>query len=392
MGSNYYYYPNIGGNSYGARINIPNAPTAFPSLCSVRPEVKKIHRNFLRNIKIYFNTNGDVGVEASGGSKGSKEIFVPVHDTAMVDMNGDGLPDIVHSPAVGQWFWWQNLGNGQFADRASIAGAPSDIQLIDLGTRFVDMDGDGLLDIVHMSLTLLDGTYLTSNWNVRWWRNLGPNQSQSNNPLTFNSIPTVTNGLVFHHSYPDGSKACSAVLFCYYDLLDRHIHSSISMVDMNGDGLPDIVWIAANTPDFLTARVYYLPNMGAAGFGSRVALTLSGGGGLNLPNPLYNIAAFLSQKNHLVDMNGDGRPDILAGQAGGYYYYPLQANQTYGSAVYLGASPGVDLTRENFVKLTETNGDGFPDILWGRAGNYISYSLNMSDSHQNLETVRNLLG
>ena len=102
------------------------------------------------------NSEGQVGAEGGNGGGGmvpklykSGEIITPVSDTGLVDLNSDGLPDIIYSPGIGQWYWWRNLGNGQFADRASFTNAPP-IQFNDVGVRFSDVDGDGLLDLVRI--------------------------------------------------------------------------------------------------------------------------------------------------------------------------------------------------------------------------------------------------
>ncbi len=71
------------------------------------------------------------------------------------DLNGNGLPDIiVLGAADGQVGLFENLGQGQFADRSAGSGIP----LLPQGAGFAaaDYDGDGLVDIYFTQVGLPD--------------------------------------------------------------------------------------------------------------------------------------------------------------------------------------------------------------------------------------------
>ncbi len=163
---NYYAYPNLGyyaptGGYTFDWLVISNPPTPFPSLCSTRSEYRREHR--VNPFSLFLHMIGWLAGAIGGGPPGvaaaeiafdmlklgvsstqKYEVLVRVHDTTVVDLDGDGLPDIVHAPAVSQWYWWKNLGNGQFADRADVMEPPP-VKLDDVAVRLVDVDSDGLL-------------------------------------------------------------------------------------------------------------------------------------------------------------------------------------------------------------------------------------------------------
>ena len=64
----------------------------------------------------------------------------------MIDVSGDGLPDLVELGETARW--WQNRGNGRFDPPRSIPGAPDGIQLPEPGVQLVDADGDGRADVL----------------------------------------------------------------------------------------------------------------------------------------------------------------------------------------------------------------------------------------------------
>jgi YD repeat-containing protein len=378
---NYYYYPNLGANNFGARVNILNTATPFPSLCSIRVETRKDPWYYDIFVSISTSDEGDVsgGGSASGGSGGTHEKVTAVHDTAAVDIDGDGLPDIVYGAAAGQWYWWRNLGNSQFADRANMVNSPS-TKMDDPGVRFADMNRDGLIDVVLFTRTSVDTTS-TATYQVRWWQNLGGGQ--------FSATPITVSGLSVDTIFP------------IYGLVKEFFHHAyFSLLDMNGDGLLDFVWPAWDFSVAPRTEYHYYPNKGTSfdpmvtvRHWSGVALDIIGGGDLACTEgatPGCDAGWY-----RFADMNGDGLPDVLAGVGGGYYYYPLRLGSSgpyFGDRVDLSGSPGSTLSRKNYVELADVNGDSFVDVIQGNAGDYNYWSLNRTDSHQNLETVRSPLG
>ncbi len=379
---NYYYYPNLGNDSFGARINIPNPPTVFPTLCSISVEHRKAKKADWAPLildAIWVTATLGLGSGSGPTSAPAMEIITSVHDTSVIDLDGDGLPDIVNSPGVGQWFWWRNLGNNQFADRVAISPAPSSIQLNDRRVRFTDMDNDGLQDLVFIYRTSfsctptgnLNEVVVTGIYVVTYWRNLGSGQF-SPTPTTIGSVP---------------NQVATIPALCVYAGAFEFSHL-FSLVDLNNDGFSDVVGVQFKQST-MPGR-YYAANQGGSSLGALVTLTDSNGAQL----PYSTQEDF---RYRWVDMNGDGLVDYLIGTAGAYSYYPNfgysgSGNHVLGSVVNLGGSPGVDLTRSSYMEVADMNGDGFPDFLQGNPGDYRDYRLDYSDTHRLLDTAQTPLG
>ena len=69
-------------------------------------------------------------------------------DFEMVDLFGNGLPDIVQMN--GSVRFWRNLGGGMFDCRRTMSEVPAGVHLSDPGVQFADMNGDGRADLLVM--------------------------------------------------------------------------------------------------------------------------------------------------------------------------------------------------------------------------------------------------
>ena len=422
---NWFYYPNNGNGGFGAKIAVPNpVNSALPSLCVTTTEYR---RATVWMVGQEFGPNGGFDTHLTYTPYSvSREIIQPVHDTALLDLDGDGFVDILNNPSPGVWYWFRGLGNGQFMDKALInpAGTALPILLGDKDVRLVDMDSDGLPDLVK--LVMVDGTCIdaASTWRVDVYKNYGRDASGA---LLFSATPLPSGNLrnlQIHVDDPDSTpRACLSYSGPYPS-------SAFAFVDMNGDGLLDLVWFVRGkqSPQFpgATLRVWYYPNQGVTtglvaapcpvgticppalvpgtvlSFAPKVAI----GGETNVGYEVMN------QLHRWVDMNGDGLPDLLIGRgpsstlAASYYYYPLShytvagvnPNGYFYGRVMLNNFPPFDLTRENFLQVVDMDGDGYPDILQGNpgvaggSGTYAYYWLIQRDNHQFLETAINPLG
>jgi hypothetical protein len=88
-------------------------------------------------------------------------------NVALVDIFGDGLPDVLHSSPAG-FRYWRNLGGGLLDRPRSMPQIPAGIALAQPGVGFGDMGGDGQADLlVHSGPlpgffeTTPDGTWQT---------------------------------------------------------------------------------------------------------------------------------------------------------------------------------------------------------------------------------------
>ena len=68
-------------------------------------------------------------------------------DFALVDLFGDGLPDVLHSSPAG-FRYWRNLGGGRLDRPRVMPQVPAGIALSQPGVGFGDMGGDGQADLL----------------------------------------------------------------------------------------------------------------------------------------------------------------------------------------------------------------------------------------------------
>ncbi len=182
----------------------------------------------------YIDVNGDGLTDIVKSADGSSYVYlnngsgwtlsnwtVPVNFSVngsdnyvrMVDVNGDGLPDLVQSYALSTSSnneIWINTGSGWIQDPQWVAPAPmstydTSTNYYDDGVRFVDVNGDGLVDVLQSWSHV--GTGVTTAWinNGSGWTQ----DSSWKSPLTFTT-----------------------------DNLD----DSVRIADVNGDNLPDLIF------------------------------------------------------------------------------------------------------------------------------------------------------
>ena len=251
------------------------------------------------------------------------------------DVNGDGLPDIVgfsnNGPTValntGSSFREAAFGfSGQFGTTQGWVNNNVNPRTL------VDVNGDGLPDIVGFANS---GVYVAINNGNRF------------NALTlwlYNQYGT-TQGWTDNNTFPR------------------------VVVDVNGDGLPDIVGFSNNGPTVAlnTGSSFREPNSWLSGqFG------VSHGWVNNNVNP-----------RTLVDVNGDGLPDIVGFANSGVYVAINNGNGFNTPTFWLnnqyGTSQSWTDNNTNPRFLVDVNGDGLPDIV-GFSNNGPTVALNTGSS------------
>ena len=68
-------------------------------------------------------------------------------NVSLIDLAGDGLPDIVATTPLGTLIW-KNLGDAQWAAAQVIDNLPSQTALGDAKVQFADLSGNGTLDLL----------------------------------------------------------------------------------------------------------------------------------------------------------------------------------------------------------------------------------------------------
>jgi RHS repeat-associated protein len=188
----------------------------------------------------------------------SLHIFTDVNGNHgnLIDLNDDGLNDYLHDDTTRGVQWQRNTGTGFAAPQTiNLPAVPSTFYNYPPIDDYVDINGDGLIDYLHSSIS----AYLNDG-NLNWVQNI-----QLKSPMI-----------------QPGCYMCSASKFIY--------------IDINGDGLVDIV------PDTVS-RVGASDNF----------LTYINTGNGWVASPQWNNPA--GNAYAVAQLNGDGLPDFMVGDA-----------------------------------------------------------------------------
>ncbi|WP_342617559.1 FG-GAP-like repeat-containing protein [Rhodoferax sp. GW822-FHT02A01] len=346
----------------------------------------------------------------------------------LVDVNGDGLPDIVGFGPQGVYVAI-NAGNNTFntpsyalSNQFSVAQGYADNNT---APRFlVDVNADGLPDIVgfhangvYVSLNNGNGTFAAPQLVLA--NQFGPNQGFADNSVNPRQLIDVNgDGLPdivgFDASGPNvainngnGFNAPTHWITGQFGTSQgwgNNLTAPRFLVDINGDGLPDIVGFAngAVTVALNTGGGFSIPVAGSANYACAPGQTASGttcfspsysavnyscpsGGTLvtndpNSPtpycdggtvthnnNPVYFPLSTYYTLRYLVDVNGDGLPDIVSFTPDGVMVSINTGAGFAAPALWLGGQFSLSQGyADNDVApryLIDVNGDGLPDIV-----------------------------
>ena len=254
----------------------------------------------------------------------------------LVDLNGDGLVDISQAIYCGINFCtnaWINNGHGWTQTDDWQSPIPFENQSYvflgdqDIGVRLFDVNGDGLVDIVR-------SLYENGNSYKEVYINNGSGWTQD----TSYNIPVY-----FQQTGID-------------NILTQ-------MVDVNSDGLTDIVWIVSSTSNYI-----YLNN----GHGWNTSA------GYQVPSGL-DYVDFFKGNFAMADVNGDGFVDILQ----------RRATNPYGGNV---TKVFLNTGHKNVIKNIKSSGGSQIDLSYKRSNQYrdASDDLLNPDLPYALETVEEI--
>lgn len=270
------------------------------------------------------------------------------------DVDGDGTVNLLHMPFVktysvyaprrrldGTWAW-----QGREVTTASQQSAKIDFAGRNENIRLMDVNADGLIDVaytagteVHTFLSLGrypggDGQYGDATWT-------GPTSASISNEPLRSCIPW--SALPVRFGDPD-----------------------VRVADMNGDGFPDIARIRHGD-------IRYWPGRGNGFWGTGdPAGCPAGTFGQDQHVAMANspqIGMFGDDPSLLEDVNGDGLADFLKVRFNAIdIYLNVDGVGWTERHVIANAPPNSSIT--NRVRLTDVNGSGTPDILWGDGHDY----------------------
>ncbi len=274
-------------------------------------------------------------------------------NVAGLDYDGNGTADLVHMPMVrrysvfepkqqgSQWIW-----QGRTISTASGQDLKINFAQDARRTAVMDVDGDGLADVVFASATEYQTFFALGRYprgdgqfgRARW---TGPDTADiSNDPVT----------------------ACTPWSAAAVRLGDPDVR----VADINGDGLPDIVRIRSG-------QIMYWPGRGNGywGTGERNACP-SATFGQNQHIQMHNAPRFGTTQAgslHLADVNGDGLADLIEMRRDAVDTYLNDNGLGFTDRQVLTDVPIAPAT-SNPVRLTDINGSGSVDLLWGQGHEY----------------------
>ena len=326
----------------------PNNGTTFDSVCQITMPIKAWVRNTVR-----------VEVNDDGNPENAPNV-----EQIFLDMNGDGLPDIVtrtklNSDDFNAWAIYWNKGDG-FSSEAYIWPVShsnawlEDFERDDLDVEVAtyDMNGDGLPDILR--------SMGKDEWRV--YMNTGSH-----------FIHKGTNWI------PPGLNDDDLVDIYDHDNPDKANDTVREICDMNGDGLPDVV--KARDDNDGKWDVYL--NTGN-GFSGKTEWDV------HIKSDYTNDATMDADRRgmvrrSMVDMNGDGTPDVAYLDDPDKTNWNVYLNQS-GSCDLLVAvhdTLGGEITVDYTSSMTFSN-TNLPFNFW--TVSKITTNNGMTGAHQNIST------
>jgi RHS repeat-associated protein len=287
--------------------------------------------------------------------------------TDLFDINADGLPDVVvTAPNLynGKDAVFRNgaggkvdaFGANECLDVTGVTG--EDTNIIRLDNPNVsphDIDGDGIIDLLHMPMVKTYSVYTPQAGGCGWlWQGRSITTASQQSP----KIDFTNN--------------------------NQNIH----VMDVNGDGLVDVVFSSGTEyQTFLSLGRYPGPVANSSGDGQYGSAYWTSSTTASISNdpitsclPWSSTPALLGDGDVKIgDMNGDGLPDIVRIRTGDVRYWPGRGNGFWGTGdptdcpggtfgqnrdIAMSASPEigvVDSTQS--LLLDDINGDGLDDIV-----------------------------
>lgn len=297
----------------------------------------------------------------------------------LVDLNGDGVADILKTEAFGGVHQaYLNLGERETAKGRAIAWSePADMSSadglawgIDLSSNTVvahlaDMDGDGLSDLVYKSIQ--DDLYYFRNTGSMGWSARGPltalgesppspferfdvRQADVDNDKNTDIIQSVSVGenADYRIWFNQGDGRFARPTTIPQDNGWNFDDTGVQLLDFNGDRLPDLVRLRA-----LSVQVQ--AGLGRGAFAPMVAVPFTDG-------PLEDN---LLPRTALRDLTGDGLPELVVDRAepGVVWYWINLGNYTFDVRRVIRGMP-TGIGAEPAVRWADINGNGTTDLIY----------------------------
>ena len=286
---------------------------------------------------------------------------VPAGNRSMelVDVSGNGLPDLVTLDDAPRY--WRNLGACRFDLPRTLRDAPAGLRLGDPGVQLLDADGDGRADLVATTATMAG--YFPMRFGAAWSRR---------SFVPYDSPPTFSlEGGDVRLVDLDGDGVTDvlrsgATIECFFNDRDPHkawarktvvsvpgldgldlTDPRVKLADMNGDGLQDIVLVRETD-------VVYWPSLGHGRWADPVTMR-------NAPRLPWG---FDARRILLGDVDGDGAADLVVVDDRRVTLCVNRGGGSWSDPITIEGTPRV--TDTTTVRIVDLLGAGVAGVLWSR--------------------------
>jgi RHS repeat-associated protein len=291
----------------------------------------------------------------------------------LVDLFGEGLPSVLQmepSGRRGAVRFWRNAGRGRLELPRAMRGAPAGVGLADRGVQLADMDGDGRADL--LVTTREQAGYYPLTFDGRFDAR-GFVRYQEAPPVSLED-PDVRLVDLDGDGIVDVLRTASSYELYYNDgdgggwrRTERRAADTatvpdaafsdpaVKVGDMTGDGLADIVLVR-------DGRVQYWPYLGNGRWGRPAVMGRPPRFASTVGGRTVDAMGYDPRRLLLGDVDGDGCADLVYVGDGSVTVWLNQSGVRFADPVTVRGTPGIsDL---DAVRLADMLGNGTGGVLW----------------------------